>query len=165
MSFANRIAAVNRLTQPLQYLEPLLALLTRLYVSWAFLKSGWLKISDWETTKYLFHDEYRVPLLSPDVAAVVGAAGELVFPTLLIIGLCGRLSAIGLQAVNVLAVVSYAHVLLSDGYEGAIAQHYLWGFMLIYLIVHGPGKWSLDGWLQARHARSAHADSHPVSAS
>jgi putative oxidoreductase len=152
MSIAPRVQSitttVNRWTKPLELLAPLLALLTRIYVSWVFLKSGWLKVSDWETTKYLFHDEYHVPLLPPDVAAVVGAAGELFFPTLLIVGLCGRLSALGLQAVNVLAVVSYAHVLLSDGYEGAIAQHYLWGFMLVMLAVYGPGPWSIDGWLQ-----------------
>ncbi|HEU4484098.1 MAG TPA: DoxX family protein [Povalibacter sp.] len=155
MSIAQRIATLNRFTRPLEALAPLLALATRLYVSWVFLKSGWLKVSDWETTQYLFHNEYRVPLLPPDVAAVAGAVGELFFPVLLILGLCGRLSALGLQAVNVLAVVSYAHVLLSDGYEGAIAQHYLWGFMLIMLAVYGPGSWSVDGWLARRRAASA----------
>jgi putative oxidoreductase len=60
------------------------------------------------------------------------------------------LSALGLQAVNVLAVVSYAHVLFKDGYEAAIGQHYLWAFMLLILIVHGPGKWSIDGWVESR---------------
>lgn len=147
MSIAQRIAAVNRLSRPLEHLAPLFALVTRVYVSWVFLKSGWLKVTDWETTKYLFHDEYRVPLLPPDVAAVTGAFGELFFPALLILGLCGRVSALGLQAVNVLAVVSYAHVLLSEGYEAAIAQHYLWGFMLVMLAIYGPGSWSVDGWL------------------
>jgi len=148
MRIAQQVAALNRFTQPLERLSPLLALLTRLYVSWVFLKSGWLKVSDWESTQFLFSEEYRVPLLPPDVAAVLGAAGELLFPALLIIGLCGRLSALGLQAVNILAVVAYAHVLLQEGFEAAIAQHYLWGFMLLYLIVHGPGSWSLDGWLK-----------------
>ncbi|HEY5808258.1 MAG TPA: DoxX family protein [Povalibacter sp.] len=150
MSFVHRIVAINRLTQALQSLAPLFALATRIYVSWVFLKSGWLKISDWESTTFLFHEEYHVPLLPPDVAAVVGAGGELIFPALLIVGLCGRLSALGLQAVNILAVVSYAHVLFKEGYEAAIAQHYLWGFMLTMLIVYGPGNWSLDSWLEKR---------------
>jgi putative oxidoreductase len=153
MSLAQRVVAVNRLTQPLLWFAEPLALLTRLYVSWVFLKSGWLKVSDWESTKFLFHEEYRVPLLPPDLAAVCGAAGELFFPVLLILGVFGRFSALGLQAVNLLAVISYAHVLFKEGYEAAIGQHYLWSFMLLMLIVYGPGKWSVDGWAQARSAR------------
>jgi putative oxidoreductase len=147
MAIAARIAWINSLTRPLERLAPLLALATRVYVSWVFLKSGWLKLSDWDSTLFLFREEYRVPLLPPQLAAVAGTAGELVFPFFLILGLCGRLSALGLQAVNVLAVVSYAHVLLQDGFEAAIAQHYLWGFMLTMLIVYGPGRWSADGLL------------------
>ena len=157
MSIAQRIVALNRFTRPLEALASPLALATRVYVSWVFLKSGWLKVSDWETTTYLFHNEYHVPVLPPDVAAVAGAAGELLFPLLLLVGLCGRLSALGLQAVNLLAVVSYAHVLLSDGYEGAIAQHYLWGFMLIMLAIYGPGSWSVDGWLARKRVTAAPA--------
>ena len=148
MSATQRIVAINSQLGRLEALAPLLALGTRVYVSWVFLKSGYLKISDWESTRFLFREEYRTPFLSPDLAAVLGTAGELVFPVLLIAGLCGRLSALGLQAVNVLAVISYAHVLLSDGFEAAIAQHYLWGFMLLMLIVYGPGSLSLDRWLE-----------------
>ncbi|MBB6093285.1 putative oxidoreductase [Povalibacter uvarum] len=145
MTIAARMAWINARTQPLERFAPLLALVTRLYVSWVFLKSGWLKLSDWDSTQFLFREEYRVPLLPPDLAAVVGTAGELLFPLLLIFGICGRLSALGLQAVNVLAVVSYSHVLLQEGFEAAIAQHYLWGFMLLVLMVYGPGRWSMDG--------------------
>ncbi|MFL6618535.1 MAG: DoxX family protein [Povalibacter sp.] len=152
MSLAERITRINKWSQPLQWIAEPLALLSRLYVSWVFLKSGWLKVSDWETTKYLFHDEYHVPLLPPDVAAVCGAAGELFFPILLILGLFGRFGALGMQAVNILAVVSYAHVLFKEGYEAAIAQHYLWGFMLLVLMVYGPGKWSIDGWAASRRS-------------
>ena len=128
------------------------ALATRLYVSWQFLKSGYLKISSWDSTLSLFRDEYHVPLLSPGLAAVVGTFGELFFPVLLILGLFGRLSAVGLFAVNAMAVVSYAHVLLSEGFEAAVGQHILWGFMLAVLAVYGPGAWSLD---RVRGSRSA----------
>ncbi|HMN44160.1 MAG TPA: DoxX family protein [Povalibacter sp.] len=144
------IRKINDWTMPLSALAAPLALLTRCYVGWVFLKSGWLKLSDWDSTLFLFREEYRVPWLSPAVAAVAGTTGELLFGTLVILGLCGRLSALGLQAVNVLAVVSYAHVLLQEGFEAAIAQHYLWGFMLLVLIVYGPGKGSLDGWIERR---------------
>jgi putative oxidoreductase len=123
--------------------SPLL-LLTRLWVSWEFLKSGWLKLTNWQSTVFLFQNEYHVPVLPPYTAAVAGPAGELVFPILLIAGLAGRLSAAGLFAVNVMAVVSYAHVLLTEGFEAAVGQHYLWGFALLVLAVFGPGSFSLD---------------------
>ena len=136
---ANHVA--ERIARPF---EPLLLLATRVYVSWQFLKSGWLKLGDWETTRFLFAEEYHTPLLSPLAAAVAGTAGELVFPVLLILGLLGRYAAAGLFAVNVVAVVSYSHVLLTEGFEAALGQHYLWGFMLLVLVVLGPGRWAVD---------------------
>jgi putative oxidoreductase len=147
----NNLARVyTRFVHLLNALQAPFALLVRVYVSWVFLKSGWLKVSDWDQTVSLFESEYRVPLLSPQAAAVAGAAGELVFPVLLIVGLAGRLSAIGLFAVNALAVMSYAHVLFQQGFEAAVAQHYLWGFMLLVLIFYGPGALSVDGLLARR---------------
>jgi len=142
---ANRLA--ERATLPF---EPLLLLATRVYVSWQFLKSGWLKLGDWETTRFLFEEEYHTPLLPPVVAAIAGTAGELVFPVLLIAGLLGRYAAAGLFFVNVVAVVSYSHVLLAEGFEAALGQHYLWGFMLLVLVVLGPGRWALDSLALAR---------------
>jgi putative oxidoreductase len=132
------------LVQLLNSLQPAFALATRIYVSWVFLKSGWLKLTMWDQTLSLFEVEYHVPLLPPMLAAVLGTLGELFFPLLLIIGLAGRVGALGLMAVNVLAVISYRHVLLQDGFEAAIGQHYLWTFMLLMLIVYGPGAWSVD---------------------
>jgi len=142
---ANRLA--ERATRPF---ESLLLLGTRLYVAWQILKSGWLKVTDWETTLFLFKDEYHTPLLPPVAAAMAGTFGELVFPLLLILGLLTRYAAAGLFAVNVVAVVSYAHVLYSDGFEAAIGQHYLWGFMLLVVAIYGPGAWSADRWLAPR---------------
>lgn len=139
------------LARVLDHFQGLFALGTRLYVSWVFLKSGWLKISDWEQTLSLFQDEYRVPLLPPALAAVAGTFGELFFPILLILGLAGRLGAVGLFAVNAMAVISYAHVLYQEGFEAAIGQHYLWGFMLLMLAFYGPGSISADRLLAGRY--------------
>ena len=60
---------------PARLLEPLrvpLLLIARLWVSWQFLKSGWLKITSWENTLFLFSEEYHVPVLPPVLAAIVG---------------------------------------------------------------------------------------------
>lgn len=124
--------------------QSLLLLAVRFWVSWEFLKSGWIKVTSWQNTVFLFNNEYHVPVLPPYVAAVAGTAGELAFPVLLIAGAAGRLSAVGLFAVNVMAVVSYAHVLLTEGFEAAVGQHYLWGFALLILVVFGPGRISVD---------------------
>ncbi|HXW10857.1 MAG TPA: DoxX family protein [Steroidobacteraceae bacterium] len=137
-TLAARIAAIA--------VDPALLLL-RVWVSWQFLKSGWLKLADWETTRFLFTEEYHVPWLPPTLAAALGTFGEVAFPALLVVGILGRYAALGLAAVNVMAVVAYAHVLYAAGYEGALAQHWLWGLALAVLVVFGPGAWSVDGWL------------------
>jgi putative oxidoreductase len=136
----------------LDLLQPVLALFTRLYVSWQFLQSGWLKLTSWSTTLDLFANEYHVPVLPPAAAAVAGTFGELFFPVLIVLGLGGRLGPLGLFAVNLMAVVSYAHVLLAEGFEAALAQHVLWGFMLAMLAVYGNGPLSVDQWLKRRAA-------------
>ena len=128
----------------------LLLLAARLFVSWQFLKSGWLKLTDWETTLFLFQEEYHTPLLSPAAAAVAGTFGELVFPALLIAGFMSRYAAAGLFAVNVIAVISYTHILLAEGFEAALGQHYLWGFVLLVLAVFGPGRWAADSLFQRK---------------
>ncbi|MDP9083184.1 MAG: DoxX family protein [Pseudomonadota bacterium] len=125
-------------------LQSVFALGARLYVSWQFLKSGYLKVTSWDSTLYLFQNEYHTPLLSPHAAAVAGSFGELFFPSLLVLGFMGRLSAVGLLAVNGVAVISYSQVLFAAGSEAALGQHLLWGTLLVYLIIHGPGKLSLD---------------------
>jgi putative oxidoreductase len=125
-------------------LQSLFALAARWYVSWQFLKSGYLKYTAWDSTIYLFTNEYHTPWLTPHDAAVAGTFGELFFPTLLVLGFMNRLSAIGLSVVNVMAVISYAQVLLAEGSEAALGQHILWGTLLLFLIIYGPGKFSLD---------------------
>ena len=142
-------AALGRL---LDHFRSLVLLATRFYVGWQFWKSGWLKVSSWSGTLDLFRTEYHVPLLPPEVAAVMGASGEIFFPTLLFLGLFGRVGALGASFVNVMAVISYRQVLLAEGSEAALAQHILWGFMLLVLTVFGPGGIAIDTLLQRRNA-------------
>jgi putative oxidoreductase len=154
MQVAPPVNRINDLAaMALAPLQPVLLLVLRIHVSWQFLKSGWLKLQDWETTQFLFEEEYHVPVLTPGFAAVLGTAGEIVFPALLIAGLLSRYAALGLTAVNVMAVVAYAHVLRSEGFEAALGQHYLWGLMLVTVIVFGPGRLSADAVLARRKAQ------------
>jgi putative oxidoreductase len=129
--------------------RPLAALLARLYVAKAFFLSGLTKVRDWDITLLLFTEEYKVPLLPPEVAAVMGTAGELVLPVLLVLGLAGRFSALGLSVVNVVAVLS-----LSEIAPAALQQHITWGVLLAALAIYGVGKWSVDcALLHPRAAR------------
>jgi putative oxidoreductase len=128
-----------------RWLTPLFDVAIRWYVASVFLRSGWLKISDWSSTLTLFKYEYHVPLLTPAVAAVLGAGGELVLPVLLILGLAGRFGAAGLTVVNLVAVISYPD--LSDlGRQ----DHLLWGVLLLVTLLHGPGRLSVDHWIKRR---------------
>ncbi len=136
------LAQLVLLGSHLHVLQPLAALLARLYVAQVFFLAGLTKLRDWETTLFLFTDEYKVPLLPPAVAAVLGTGGELVLPVLLALGLCGRLGALGLSVVNVVAVVS-----LSEIAPAALQQHILWGALLAGVAIYGPGPWSLDRFL------------------
>ncbi len=138
------VRGLNVLARSADFLQPAFLFASRVYVSWQFFKSGWLKVTDWSSTLSLFRDEYHVPLLPPYAAAVSGAFGELFFSSVIVLGLGGRIGPIGLFFVNAMAVISYRDVLLADGAEAALAQHVLWGFMLLMLIVFGTGSWSSD---------------------
>ncbi|WP_295993422.1 DoxX family protein [Rugamonas sp.] len=124
----------------------LMSLALRCYVGWQFFKAGLVKIGDWSATLALFHDEYKVPLLPPDVAAFMGAGGELTFPVLLLVGLVSRPAALGLFFVNAMAVISYPQLFTFEC-PAAINDHFYWGAMLLVLIAFGPGRLSLDAVL------------------
>ncbi|WP_152446864.1 DoxX family protein [Janthinobacterium sp. HH01] len=127
----------------------LVSLALRCYVGWQFFKAGMVKVGDWGATLSLFRDEYMVPLLPPELAAYAGAAGELVLPVLLWVGLASRPAALALFLVNAMAVISYPQ-LLSFECPAAINDHFYWGAMLLVLVAFGPGKVSLDAWLARR---------------
>lgn len=144
----------TRLSQGLQALQPVAALLARLYVAQVFFLSGLTKLRDWEITVALFTDEYQVPLLSPTLAAWLGTAGELLLPLILVLGLGARFAALGLSVVNAVAVISLAEIA-----PAALQQHVLWGVLLAGLAIYGPGRWTLEQrawpWLLQRMGQGA----------
>jgi putative oxidoreductase len=139
------LAAYSAVARCLSCLSPVADLALRLWVANVFWKSGLTKIQSWETTVQLFTYEYQVPLLPPEVAAVMGTATELFFPVLLALGLGGRFAAFVLFVFNIIAVISYPG--LNDA---GLAQHQVWGVMLLACLLHGPGRLSLDHWLAKR---------------
>ena len=127
---------------------PLLDLGIRLYVAEIFFRAGLLKVQNWGATLYLFREEYHVPLLPPGLAAWFGAFGELFFPPLLAFGLASRFASLSLSVFNVIAVISYWHVLGSN--EAARMSHFYWGLLLLVTACHGPGKLSIDDLLKRK---------------
>ncbi len=147
-SFIRLHQGLSRFDDRINAIGGALALLAiRLFVGWQFFKSGLIKLGDWGATLSLFRDEYQVPLLPPELAAVMGAGGELVFPALLAIGIFSRPAALGLFAVNLMAVIAYPQLFHFEC-PAAINDHFYWGALLLVLVAFGAGRFSVDGWLQ-----------------
>jgi putative oxidoreductase len=115
---------------------PLLQLIFRLAVASVFLKAGLNKIASWELTVQLFADEYKVPVLSPDLAATMAATFEIGCSTLLIFGLAARLATLPL--LGMIAVIQ------TFVYPNAYSEHLTWASILLFLLTRGAGPWSLD---------------------
>jgi len=122
-----------------QFIEPVILLITRLWVADVFWTSGYLKLTTWDSTLYLFEEEYQVPFLPWELAAYLATAAELILPVFLVLGLLTRPTAIALFAVNIVAVVSYP-VLWKNGFY----DHQLWGALILMNVLWGAGKLSID---------------------
>lgn len=146
----NNVYLLNGVFQDLvTRLLPLSLFVGRVYVAWVFFKSGLTKIDDWGTTLFLFEEEYNVPVLSPEIAALLATFGELVFPVLLIIGLFSLVSATGLFIINVVAVISLEVIA-----PAAELYHVVWGMILVMVAMCGPGLLALDS-VAGRQFRNA----------
>jgi putative oxidoreductase len=104
---------------------------------------GWPRLS--ESALALFRDEYKLPLIPPELAAPLAAVAEHVFPLLILLGLATRFSA--------LALLGMTAVIQVFVYPGAYATHGTWAAVLLYLMVRGPGAMSVDHWLAKRAER------------
>ena len=120
-------------------LESVAILLARLYVAKIFFLSGLTKIRDWDSTLFLFQEEYKVPLLPPELSAYLGTGGELLLPPLLLFGLLTRFASLSLFIVNIVAAISIPEIT-----QAALSQHYLWAILLLTIVICGGGKFTLD---------------------
>jgi putative oxidoreductase len=132
-------------TRGLDYLGALFDLVIRWYLAKVFWQSGFLKVTSWDATVALFTNVYHVFLLPPELAAVLGAAVELGGSALLLLGLSGRLAAAALFGLNIISVISYPEI--SDL---GLKDHFYWGVLLLFFVLHGTGKLSVDYWIRRR---------------
>lgn len=103
---------------------------------------GWPRLS--ESAVYLFKEEYRLPLLPPELAALMAASAEHVLSILLLIGLATRFSALGLFVMTMTIQLFV--------YPDAYPTHGVWAAALLFLMAKGPGRISIDHWLARRYA-------------
>ena len=150
---ARALATANRFLGPLRRtldtLAPLGDLILRLYVANVFWRAGLVKIQSWEPTVLLFTYEYQVPLLPPELAAMLASFIELGFPVLLVLGLAGRFAAFVLFVFNITAVLFYPGL-----NEVGREQHLVWGILLLMPLLHGTGRLSLDHLIGRRWLRT-----------
>ncbi len=119
-----------------------LAIPLRLAVATVFWNSGMTKLANWDTAIALFVDEYKVPLIPPQVAAYIAVSIELTTPVLLVLGLLTRPAAVVLLGMTTVIEIFV--------YPLAWPTHIQWAAMLLVLLCRGPGKLSIDHWLWRR---------------
>jgi putative oxidoreductase len=108
----------------------------RLAVGATFFKSGMLKLQSFDTAITLFRDEYRLPLLPPELAAYMGTTVELTAPVLLVLGIGARLGAAALLAMT----LTIQFLVYPENWT----EHLMWGSILAYVLSRGAGALSID---------------------
>lgn len=126
--------------------EWLIALLLRAGIAAVFWQSGRTKVEGWlsvtDNAIALFRDEYKLPLVPPEIAAYAGAYAEHLLPLLLVLGLGTRWAALGLLGMTA--------VIQALVYPDAWPTHLSWAAPLLYLVARGGGTISLDNWFRLK---------------
>src|SRR3989441_11796837 len=119
-----------------------LAVPLRFAVATVFWNSAMTKLANWDTAIALFVDEYKVPLLPPEVVAYIAVTIELTTPVLLVLGLATRPAALVLLGMTTVIEIFV--------YPLAWVTHLQWAAMLLVLLCRGAGRLSVDHWLWKR---------------
>jgi putative oxidoreductase len=139
--------------------DSLIAFVSRFSIAAVFWKSGQTKVENFaidivngeftlgiprlsDSVADLFRDEFRLPMIPPELAAPMAAFAEHLFPLLILIGLATRFSALALLVMTLTIQIFV--------YPDAYPTHGVWAAVLLYLVAKGPGALSLDH-LIARH--------------
>jgi len=115
-------------------------LICRLAIAGVFWRSGQTKVHGFfvinDSTYDLFRDEYKVPAIPPEIAAVMATISEHLFSALLVIGLASRLSAAALFGMTLTIEIFV--------YPESWPDHLMWSAAMLFVIVRGPGTVSID---------------------
>lgn len=137
-ALVNLLETGRQLAERIPY--SLVALIARLSVASVFWRSGLTKVDDYlqvkSTTYFLFKEEYKVPVLPPEIAAYMATYQELIGAVLLVIGLATRLTA--------LAFIGMVAAIQIFVYPEGWPDHILWFALLFLLVARGPGAISVD---------------------
>lgn len=104
---------------------------------------GWPSLSD--SVVDLFREEYRLPIIPPELGALLAAFSEHIFPALILFGFATRFSA--------LALLGMTTVIQVFVYPDAYPTHGVWAAVLLFLIARGPGPLALDALIARRFAK------------
>lgn len=113
-----------------------LAVPLRLGVAWIFWNSAQVKLINWERAVLQFEEQFRVPLLPPDVAASLTLAIELACPILLVLGLFTRFAVVVLLGMTLVIQIFV--------FPEAWPTHLQWFAMMFVLLTRGAGTFSVD---------------------
>ena len=108
----------------------------RLAVGATFFRSGMNKAMSFDSAIILFRDEYRLPLLPPELAAYMGTTVELTAPVLLVLGLFARFGAAALLVMT----LTIQFLVYPENWP----EHLMWASILAYVLSRGPGALSID---------------------
>lgn len=147
------IPKIDRAVAALQSIpHDLIALVARISIGTVFWRSAMTKIDGLSirpSTFYLFENDYRLPLVPPELAAYLATATELTMPLLLWSGLLTRFAATILLCMTLVIEIFV--------YPNAFDTHGVWAVTLVYLMKFGPGRASLDHLLAVPWERLAAA--------
>lgn len=131
-----------------EFLNPISLMFVRIWVAGVFWLSGLSKITNWDSTLFLFEHEYQVPFLPVSLAAFLGTFVELVMPVLLVAGFASRLAALALLG---------ATLMIQFVYPNSFHEHVVWAVLLLVIILQGPGRFSWD-FILRHHIRKDTGD-------
>jgi putative oxidoreductase len=142
--FAGANAVIRGIAQP-----SLTQLVLRLGVAVPFWRSGvnkwdgFLQLND--VAVLLFSSEFKLhlpggpyPFPAPAAMAFIVGSAEIVLPILLTLGLATRLSALGILLMTLVVQITIPH-----GWP----VHLTWAAMALGIMAWGPGRISLDHWI------------------
>jgi putative oxidoreductase len=126
-------------------------LLVRAYWGWQFIQTGWGKLSDIHKVTQFFT---TLGIPAPGLNAYFVSTLEFAGGFLLLIGLASRPIAL-LLTIDMLVAFFLGDreallSIFSDPDKFYAAAPYTFLFACLLILIFGPGKWSIDAWLNSK---------------